>query len=72
VTDATLLAALVLVVRNRMGRLGKRTGPESVASPSDRPEEHGVRSVGEFASSLNPLHHDPLPPFPGAPDNEAE
>lgn len=31
-----------------------------------------LRIRGNGQSSLNPLHHEPLPPFPGTPDDETK
>jgi hypothetical protein len=31
-----------------------------------------LRERGNARSSLNPLHHEPLPPFPGTPDHETK
>jgi len=52
-----------------MRRLRRRgTGPGDGASA-----ERGMGSeVAGLAASLNPLHHDPLPPFPDPPDDDAK
>jgi hypothetical protein len=68
--DLAILFALVVLVLRAMGRLGQTGGsPTTSGLQSDRDDERGV---GEFATSLNPLHHEPLPPFPGSPDEEAK
>ena len=66
--DLAILFALVVLVLRAMGRLGKRNGSPS-GGPPDRSDERGV---GEIATSLNPLHHEPLPPFAGTSGDEAK
>jgi hypothetical protein len=64
--DVAILVGLVLLVRRRVGGLRKRgNSQESGVSADD-----GRSQVGDIASSLNPLHHEPLPPFPGTPEDE--
>ena len=69
VFDVVIVVVLVVLVSRRMRRLRRRgTGPGDGASA-----ERGMGSeVAGLAASLNPLHHDPLPPFPDPPDDDAK